>query len=75
MVSSALFGMISGSSAANVAVDGSLTIPTMKRLGYRAELAGAIEASASSGEQIMPPSWEPGLLLWRNFSAFRIPML
>ena len=53
--SSAFFGMISGSAVANVMVDGVITIPTMKRLGYKSELAGAIEASASSGGQIMPP--------------------
>ena len=53
--SSAFFGMISGSAVANVMVDGVITIPTMKRLGYKSEFAGAIEASASSGGQIMPP--------------------
>jgi TRAP transporter 4TM/12TM fusion protein len=53
--SSAFFGTISGSAVANVMVDGAITIPTMKRLGYTSELAGAIEASASSGGQIMPP--------------------
>lgn len=67
VVSSALFGMISGSSAANVAVDGPLTIPTMKRLGYRAELAGAIEATASSGGQIMPPIMGAGAFIMAEF--------
>lgn len=67
VVSSALFGMISGSSAANVAVDGPLTIPTMKRLGYRSELAGAIEATASSGGQIMPPIMGAGAFIMAEF--------
>lgn len=54
-VASGLFGMISGSAAANVATTGSFTIPLMKRLGYKAEFAGGVESSASSGGQIMPP--------------------
>ncbi|WP_024822684.1 TRAP transporter permease [Aminobacterium mobile] len=55
VVSSALFGSISGSSVANVMVTGSYTIPLMKRLGYRPEFAGAVEAIASSGGGITPP--------------------
>ena len=55
VISSACFGTLSGSAVANVATTGTFTIPTMKKLGYRPELAGAIEASASSGGQIMPP--------------------
>lgn len=53
--SSCLFGMISGSAAANVASTGVFTIPLMKRVGYTPEEAGAIEAVASTGGQIMPP--------------------
>jgi TRAP-type uncharacterized transport system fused permease subunit len=53
--SSALFGMISGSVAATVAVDGPHTIPMMKRKGYSTNFAGAVEAVASTGGQIMPP--------------------
>ncbi|MCR2820958.1 TRAP transporter permease [Lederbergia panacisoli] len=53
--SSALQGTISGSSVANVVTSGSFTIPMMKRLGYRREFAGAVEAAASTGGQIMPP--------------------
>ncbi|MEW6261596.1 MAG: TRAP transporter fused permease subunit [Thermodesulfobacteriota bacterium] len=53
--SSALFGSISGSASANVASTGTFTIPMMKRLGYRPELAAAVEAVASTGGQIMPP--------------------
>jgi TRAP transporter 4TM/12TM fusion protein len=52
---SALFGMISGSSVANAVTVGSLTIPMMKRLGYRPHFAAAVEATASTGGQITPP--------------------
>ena len=54
-LTSALFGSISGSAAANVYATGSFTIPMMKRIGYKGETAGAIEAVASTGGQIMPP--------------------
>lgn len=54
-VSSALFGMVSGSAAANVVVDGVITIPFMKKQGFAPHVAAAIEAAASSGGQIMPP--------------------
>ncbi len=54
-ISSALFGSISGSASANVASTGSFTIPMMKRLGYKSEMAAAVEAVASTGGQIMPP--------------------
>lgn len=53
--SSALQGTISGSSVANVVTSGSYTIPLMKRLGYKKEFAGAVEAAASTGGQLMPP--------------------
>ena len=55
LLSSALFGSISGSASANVASTGAVTLPAMKRLGYPGKLAGAVEAVASSGGQIMPP--------------------
>lgn len=55
VVSSGLLGMISGSSTANVVATGSITIPLMKRTGYDPVFAGAVEAVASSGGQIMPP--------------------
>jgi TRAP transporter 4TM/12TM fusion protein len=54
-VSSALFGTISGSAVANVMVDGWLTIPLMKRTGFKEDFAAAVEATASTGGQIMPP--------------------
>lgn len=55
VLSSALFGSISGSASANVASTGAVTLPAMRRLGYPGALAGAVEAVASSGGQIMPP--------------------
>lgn len=53
--SSALQGTISGSSVANVVTSGSYTIPMMKKLGYKKEFAGGVEAAASTGGQLMPP--------------------
>ncbi|RTZ96080.1 MAG: TRAP transporter permease [Deltaproteobacteria bacterium] len=53
--SSALFGMISGSSIANTVTTGALTIPAMKRVGYRPHFAAAVEATSSTGGQITPP--------------------
>ena len=55
VLSSALLGTVSGSSVSNTVGSGSFTIPMMKKLGYRAEFAGAVEASASTGGQLMPP--------------------
>ncbi|MEM6621248.1 MAG: TRAP transporter fused permease subunit [Pseudomonadota bacterium] len=55
VLSSALFGSISGSASANVASTGAITLPAMQKLGYPKRLAGAVEAVASSGGQIMPP--------------------
>ena len=55
VISSALCGMVSGSSVGNTVTTGAVTIPLMKRTGYPAEFAGAVEAAASTGGQIMPP--------------------
>ena len=55
VISSALCGMVSGSSVANTVTTGSVTIPLMKKTGYKPEFAGAVEAAASTGGQIMPP--------------------
>lgn len=55
VVSSALMGMVSGSAVANVVTTGAFTIPLMKRTGYKPHFAGAVEAVASTGGQIMPP--------------------
>jgi TRAP transporter 4TM/12TM fusion protein len=63
VVTSALFGTISGSSVANVMSVGSITIPTMRRAGYRAAFAAGIEATASAGGQIMPPVMGAGAFI------------
>ena len=55
VISSALCGMVSGSSVGNTVTTGSVTIPMMKKTGYRPEFAGAVEAASSTGGQIMPP--------------------
>ena len=55
VIASAFEGMVSGSSVANTVGSGSVTIPMMKKLGYNADFAGAVEAAASTGGQIMPP--------------------
>jgi TRAP transporter 4TM/12TM fusion protein len=61
--SSALFGMISGSGVANVMTTGTFTIPLMKRIGYKAEFAAAVEAAASTGGAYMPPIMGAGAFL------------
>ncbi|KQL44932.1 C4-dicarboxylate ABC transporter [Brevibacillus choshinensis] len=65
--SSALQGTISGSSVANVVTSGAFTIPMMKRLGYRPEFAAAVEASSSTGGQIMPPVMGAAAFLMAEF--------
>lgn len=55
VIASGLFGMVSGHAAANVATTGTITIPMMKKVGYKPEFAGAVEAAASAGGQFMPP--------------------
>ena len=55
VISSALCGMVSGSSVGNTVTTGSVTIPMMKKCGYKPEFAGAVEAASSTGGQIMPP--------------------
>lgn len=55
VLSSALMGSVSGSAVANVATTGTITIPLMKRVGYKSHFAGAVEAVASTGGQILPP--------------------
>lgn len=55
VISSALCGMVSGSSVGNTVTTGSVTIPLMKKTGYKGEFAGAVEAASSTGGQIMPP--------------------
>lgn len=67
VLSSALMGTVSGSSVANVVGTGSLTIPMMKKLGYKPEFAGAVEATASTGGQIMPPVMGAAAFLMAEF--------
>ncbi|MCJ7830365.1 MAG: TRAP transporter fused permease subunit, partial [Desulfobacterales bacterium] len=55
VISSAFFGTISGAAAANVFATGTFSIPLMRRIGYRPQFAGAVEAAASTGGQLMPP--------------------
>jgi TRAP transporter 4TM/12TM fusion protein len=73
VVASALMGTISGSSPANVVTTGSFTIPLMKKVGYRKEFAGAVEAVASTGGQIMPPIMGAGAFLMAE--ALGIPYI
>ncbi|KZE38324.1 C4-dicarboxylate ABC transporter [Bhargavaea cecembensis] len=83
--SSALQGTISGSSVANVVTSGSYTIPMMKKLGYRKEFAGGVEAAASTGGQLMPPimgaaaflmvEFIGGITYWEIAKAAAIPAL
>jgi TRAP transporter 4TM/12TM fusion protein len=63
VIASSLFGTISGSAVANVMVDGWMTIPLMKNVGYRPQMAGAVEAVASTGGQIMPPVMGAGAFI------------
>ncbi|MBU1206927.1 MAG: TRAP transporter fused permease subunit [Proteobacteria bacterium] len=63
VVTSALFGSISGSSVANVVATGAFTIPMMKRTGFRPSVAGAIEAISSTGGQFMPPIMGAGVFI------------
>ncbi len=63
ILTSALFGSISGSSVANVVATGTFTIPMMKRIGFRPKVAGAIEAIASTGGQFMPPIMGAGVFI------------
>ncbi|MEW5866038.1 MAG: TRAP transporter permease [Bacillota bacterium] len=67
VITSAFEGTVSGSSVANTVGSGSFTIPMMKRLGYRPEFAAAVEASASTGGQIMPPIMGAAAFLMAEF--------
>lgn len=83
--SSALQGTISGSSVANVVTSGAFTIPMMKRLGYGKEFAGAVEATSSTGGQLMPPvmgaaaflmvEFIGGISYWEIAKAAAIPAI
>jgi len=69
VLSSGLMGTISGSSVANVVGTGSFTIPMMKKLGYKPEFAGAVEATASTGGQLMPPIMGAAAFLMAEFTS------
>lgn len=84
VVSSALYGTISGSAVANVVVDGMITIPMMKRSGFKGPFASAVEAVASTGGQIMPPVMGAaafilaqilGISYWKVAAAAAIPAI
>ncbi|MCV3271290.1 TRAP transporter permease [Roseobacter sinensis] len=66
---SGLMGMINGTSAGNVVATGSLTIPLMKRVGYHSKTAGAVEAAASTGGQIMPPIMGAGAFIMAEITG------
>jgi TRAP transporter 4TM/12TM fusion protein len=67
IVASGLLGTINGSSVANVATTGAFTIPLMKKVGYKPEFAGAVEACASTGGQLMPPIMGAGAFIMSEF--------
>ena len=69
VISSALCGMVSGSSVGNTVTTGSVTIPMMKKTGYKPEFAGAVEAAASTGGQIMPPIVGAAAFLMAEFTG------
>jgi len=69
VIASGCMGTISGSSVANVVGTGSFTIPMMKRLGYKGEFAGAVEATASTGGQLMPPIMGAAAFLMSEFTG------
>lgn len=76
-LASALMGSLSGSAVANVVTTGSFTIPVMKRTGFSPRFAGAIEAAASSGGQLMPPIMGAGafiLATWTNIPYVRVAL-
>jgi len=75
VVASGFMGSISGSAVANTVATGSFTIPLMKKVGYRAHFAGAVEAAASTGGQLMPPIMGAGAFImaqWTGISYLKI---
>ena len=71
VISSALCGMVSGSSVGNTVTTGSVTIPMMKKTGYKGEFAGAVEAAASTGGQIMPPIMGAAAFLMAEYTGYQ----
>jgi TRAP transporter 4TM/12TM fusion protein len=75
VIASALEGMYSGSSVANTVGSGSVTIPVMKKTGYRPEFAAAVEAAASTGGQIMPPIMGAAAFLMAELTGISYPTI
>ena len=75
VVASSLFGMISGTAISNVATVGVITIPMMKRTGYRPHIAAAIEAVASTGGQLMPPVMGVTAFIMAEFTGIPYPQI
>lgn len=69
VVSSGLYGMISGSSVANLSTTGTFSIPLMKRVGYRAQFAGAVESASGTGGMLMPPIMGVGAFVMAELTA------
>ena len=75
VISSALCGMVSGSSVGNTVTTGSVTIPMMIRTGYKPDFAGAVEAAASTGGQIMPPIMGAAAFLMAEYTGVPYPRI
>ena len=75
VIASALEGMYSGSSVANTVGSGSVTIPVMKKIGYKPEFAAAVEAAASTGGQIMPPIMGAAAFLMAELTSIPYPVI
>ncbi|MDR2150779.1 MAG: TRAP transporter permease [Spirochaetaceae bacterium] len=75
VIASALEGMYSGSSVANTVGSGSVTIPVMKKIGYKPEFAAAVEAAASTGGQIMPPIMGAAAFLMAELTGISYPVI
>ena len=75
VIASALSGMYSGSSVANTVGSGSVTIPVMKKTGYKPEFAAAVEAAASTGGQIMPPIMGAAAFLMAELTGISYPVI
>ncbi|MCL2706111.1 MAG: TRAP transporter permease [Spirochaetaceae bacterium] len=75
VIASALLALITGSSVANTVSSGTVTIPTMKRIGYKPEFAAAVEASSSTGGQIMPPIMGAAAFLMAEMTGIPYPVI
>ena len=75
VIASALLGLITGSSVANTVASGTVTIPTMKRIGYKPEFAAAVEAASSTGGQIMPPIMGAAAFLMSELTGISYPVI